>query len=83
MTKGYLQEAAQPLADESLSITGNKSEHYTAWSSVSTLIKHGLVSRWSNPHKYNITQKGMELAARILKVERGEEVFNRKVLVYR
>ena len=78
MTKGYLQEAAQPLADESLSITGNKSEHYTAWSSVTTLIKHGLVSRWSNPHKYNITQKGMELAARILRVERGEEVFNRK-----
>ena len=74
VTKSYLQEAAQPLADESLSQAGNKSEHYTAWSSVGTLLKHELVSRWSNPHKYNITQKGIELAARILRVERGEEM---------
>ena len=66
-----LQQAAQPLADESFTLT-SKSEHYTAWSGVSTLIKHQLITKWSNPAKFDITDKGVELAARMLAVERGD-----------
>ena len=38
---------------------------------MATLIKHGLVAKWSNPAKFDITDKGVELAARILAVEKG------------
>ena len=37
-------------------------ENYSAWSSVATLLKHELVARWSNPHKYKITDKVIRLA---------------------
>ena len=37
----------------------------------STLLKHSLVSKWSNPSKYTATDKGLELAARIIRVENG------------
>lgn len=72
VSKAWLQEAAQPLADESFSCT-SKSEHYTAWSGVSTLVKHELITKWSNPAKFTITDKGMELAARIIRVEEGDQ----------
>ena len=71
LLQGELQTAAQPLADESLSLA-RKTEHYTAWSGVTTLLKKGLVTRWSNPAKFAITDAGAELAARILAVERGD-----------
>ena len=61
------------MADESFTMT-SKSEHYTAWSGVTTLIKHQLITKWSNPAKFDITDKGAELAARMLAVERGEAV---------
>ena len=35
----------------------------------STLIKHELITKWSNPCKYNITDKGIELASRIVTIE--------------
>ena len=73
LLQGELQTAAQPLADESLSLA-RKTEHYTAWSGVTTLLKKGLVTRWSNPAKFTITDAGAELAARILAVERGDVV---------
>ena len=73
----FYQEAAQPLADESFTLT-SKSEHYTAWSGVSTLIKHQLITKWSNPAKFDITDKGMELAARMLAVERGDVASTRR-----
>ena len=69
----FSQDAAQPLADESFILT-SKSEHYTAWSGVTTLIKHQLITKWSNPAKFDITDKGMKLAARMLAVESGESV---------
>ena len=71
LLQGELQTAAQSLADESLSLA-RKTEHYTAWSGVTTLLKKGLVTRWSNPAKFAITDAGAELAARILAVERGD-----------
>lgn len=32
-------------------------EHYSAWSSVKTLLKHELVTKWSNPAKFKVTDK--------------------------
>jgi ERCC4-type nuclease len=73
LTKAELCEAAQPLADQSFTLASVRAEHYNAWSGVGTLLKHGLVTKWSNPAKFNITDKGLELAKRILSIERGEE----------
>ena len=72
VSKNWLQTEAQNLADESFTCT-SKSEHYTAWSGITNLVKHGLITRWSNPAKFNITEKGVELAARMLEVERGDQ----------
>ena len=73
LTKSELCQAAQPLADQSFTLASVRAEHYTAWSGVTTLLKHGLVTKWSNPAKFNITDKGVELASRIVSIERGEE----------
>jgi len=81
MTKAELCHAAQPLSDHSFTLASVRAEHYNAWSGVSTLLKHGLISKWSNPAKFNITEKGQELAGRIRSIEIGEDVgtsFNEK-----
>ena len=66
--KAELQRLAQPGADQSFTLAGNRTEHYTAWAGVKTLINHELIRRWSNPAKFDITEKGVELAGRILRV---------------
>merc|ERR1719180_266585 len=71
LLKAELQTKAQPLCDESLTHTSVHREFYSAWSSVNTLLKHELVARWSNPAKYKLTDKGRELAIRILRLEKG------------
>jgi len=71
LLKAELQTKAQPLCNESLTHTSVHREHYSAWSSVKTLLKHELVAVWSNPAKYKITDKGRELAIRILELEKG------------
>lgn len=44
--------------------------HYTAWSSVSTLIKKQLVTKPGTvPAKYMLTKAGLELAQRLVRVE--------------
>jgi len=73
MTKTDLCQAAQPLSEHSFTLANVRTEHYNAWSGVGTLLKHGLVTKWSNPAKFNITDKGMELASRIMSIESGEE----------
>jgi len=69
MRKAELQTHAQPLSDQPFNIQNAHSEFYTAWSGVNTLMKHALMTKWSNPCKYNITEKGMELAMRIHSTE--------------
>jgi len=70
MSKAELCDEAQPLSDQSFTMKNVRSEHYTAWNGMSTLLKHGLISKWSNPVKFKITEKGNELATRILNYER-------------
>jgi len=71
LSKGELQAKAQPLCDESLTHRSVHREHYSAWSSVKTLLKHELVTKWSNPAKFKVTDKGRQLAVRILRMEKG------------
>ena len=71
---GYLTKAELCEADQSFTLASVRAEHYNAWSGVGTLLKHGLVTQWSNHAKFNITDKGLELARRIASVERGEDV---------
>ena len=72
LNKKRLIEAAQPIANQSFEMANNKTEHYTAWSGVAHLVRHELVIKWSNPAKYNITEKGKRLAAKIINSE-GED----------
>jgi len=65
MVKEDLIKKAQPLCDKSLTVADGGS-HYTAWSSMGTLIKKGYVVKRSNPAQYLITDFGCELARRLL-----------------
>jgi len=76
MNRVSLQTDAQPLSDQSFVSKNAHSEFYTAWSGMKTLVKNELVKKWSNPAKYDITEKGQRLAAKIVKVEMGEEVLD-------
>ena len=68
LNKADLQTSAQPLAAKSFTVPDHGSR-YTAWSSMATLISKDLVRKFSNPAKYEITDKGRELAS---KIESGE-----------
>ncbi|XP_060557724.1 crossover junction endonuclease MUS81-like isoform X2 [Ruditapes philippinarum] len=64
MNKADLIRKAQPLADKSFTMA-DPGCRYTAWSSMGTLIKKGLVIKDSSPARYSITDAGCELANRM------------------
>ncbi|KAE8738479.1 hypothetical protein FOCC_FOCC016039 [Frankliniella occidentalis] len=64
MLKAELQLKAQPLCDKSFT-RPDPGSHYTAWSSMSQLVKKDLVSRCSNPAKFSLTNEGREMAIRL------------------
>lgn len=51
MTKQELQTLAQPICKESFTIPTGAGSHYTAWNSMSTLVKKNLVVKNSCPAK--------------------------------
>ncbi|XP_068218425.1 crossover junction endonuclease MUS81 [Palaemon carinicauda] len=65
MKKKELMEAAQPLCNASFTHASDGS-HYTAWSSMSVLIKKSLVVREGNPSRYSLTHDGKALAVRLI-----------------
>ncbi|XP_066974828.1 crossover junction endonuclease MUS81 isoform X2 [Macrobrachium rosenbergii] len=65
MKKRQLMEAAQPLCNGSFTHASDGS-HYTAWSSMGTLIKKNLVVREGNPARYSLTHDGKGLAVRLI-----------------
>ncbi|XP_056298279.1 crossover junction endonuclease MUS81 [Pseudoliparis swirei] len=80
-SKGYmfrmeLQAEAQLLCDKSFTVPDVGSK-YTAWSSVSTLMKKSFVLKTHNPARYSLTEDGLALAERLEAAERdgggGEE----------
>ncbi len=69
LTKKELCDAAQPLANESMTHTNpgaGSAQWYNGWSSSSTLIKKKLVESWSNPKKFRLTDSGRALAHKLL-----------------
>ncbi|XP_031549112.1 crossover junction endonuclease MUS81-like isoform X2 [Actinia tenebrosa] len=64
MSKDELQKKAQLLSDKSFTLP-DPGCRYTAWSSMSTLIKKGLVIKTSNPAKYSLTPDGSNMAEKI------------------
>uniref|UniRef100_A0A8C4QGH8 Crossover junction endonuclease MUS81 n=1 Tax=Eptatretus burgeri TaxID=7764 RepID=A0A8C4QGH8_EPTBU len=68
LTKAELQNEAQALCDASLTVPEANSR-YSAWSSMTTLIKKGLVRRSGKPARYLLTDQGAQLAERILKAD--------------
>ncbi|XP_063614741.1 crossover junction endonuclease MUS81-like isoform X1 [Penaeus indicus] len=70
MGRKELIEAATPLCDVSFTHSAEGS-HYTAWSSMSTLVKKELVRKEGNPGRYMLTSEGKALGAKISQVEDG------------
>lgn len=70
MGKTDLQEASQPLCDKSFTMS-DAGSHYTAWSSMGTLIEKGFIVKRSSPAKYYITDKGCELTHQLLMGNEG------------
>ncbi|CAL8326138.1 unnamed protein product [Lota lota] len=70
MFKMELQNEAQLLCDKSFSAPDLGSK-YTAWSSVSTLIKRDLVVKTHNPARYSLSEEGASLAKRLASEEQG------------
>ncbi|XP_054751441.2 crossover junction endonuclease MUS81-like [Lytechinus pictus] len=68
MHKTELQDAAQPLCDKAMKIP-DPGSHYTAWSSMSTLINKGYVYKEGSPARYIITESGCDLAHKIEAVD--------------
>lgn len=64
MSKTELCNQAQALADTSFTVA-DPGCRYTAWSSMGTLIKKGLVTKESSPAKYSLTEAGCDLAHRL------------------
>ena len=72
LTKTELTERAQPLCDTSFKPQarggmpmGPNAFQYTAWSSMSTLIKKELVVKEGNPARFSLTEAGKALGERL------------------
>ncbi|KAL3212549.1 hypothetical protein MRX96_007962 [Rhipicephalus microplus] len=65
MSKSDLIVAAQPLCDASFTQPIPDTYH-TAWSSMATLIKKGLVTKQGCPARFSLTDDGEELACRLI-----------------
>lgn len=76
MTKKELCAAAEPHADESMTMTRpGANQYYTGWSSSSLLSKKGYITMWSNPKKIKLTDSGRALAQEILEKKRQANQF--------
>ena len=70
-TKAELLDFAQPYCDSSFTAPSESGKHYTAWSSMTTLVDKSLVHERGRPMRlYTLTDEGWELAKKIRGVER-------------
>lgn len=61
-TKDQTVEAAQKYSSSSMNANFATKEHYGAWASISSLLKHSLVLEDGRPKRYSLTTEGEELA---------------------
>lgn len=73
MTRAELQKEAQPLCDASFTMS-DPGSHYTAWSSMSTLTKKGLILKTNNPARYTLTDAGCVLVAKLENVTQSDSL---------
>ncbi|KAJ9591198.1 hypothetical protein L9F63_002269 [Diploptera punctata] len=64
LTKAELQTMAQPLCDTSFK-RPDPGTHYTAWNSMSGLVRRGLVLKHGCPAKFSLSDTGSELAKKL------------------
>eukprot|EP00118_Oscarella_pearsei_P015894 m.147492 g.147492 ORF g.147492 m.147492 type:complete len:636 (+) comp38467_c0_seq25:16-1923(+) len=64
MTKKELSCTAQQYADASFTVPKPDS-NYTAWASMSSLLRKGFVQKYSCPAKFSLTENGSVLAAKL------------------
>uniref|UniRef100_A0A1B6K3V5 Crossover junction endonuclease MUS81 n=1 Tax=Homalodisca liturata TaxID=320908 RepID=A0A1B6K3V5_9HEMI len=64
MTKDELQKAAQPFCDTSM-FKPLPNSYYSGWSCVGQLVNKQLVKRQGNPHRYSLTESGIDLAEKL------------------
>ncbi|ESO96484.1 hypothetical protein LOTGIDRAFT_115731 [Lottia gigantea] len=70
LTKTELMREAQPLADKSFTEPDpGAAQWYTAWSSMATLLKKGLVVKERSPAQFSLSESGCALAYRLLYVD--------------
>lgn len=63
LTKSKLVDLAQKYCDKSYTLASNF--HYTAWSSMNTLLDKDLVFKQGFPPKYSLTQSGIDIASEL------------------
>ena len=61
-TKDHVVEVAQKYSNSSMSSNFATKEFYSAWTSVTSLLKHSLVLEEGRPKRYSLTVEGVELA---------------------
>ncbi|KAL0276495.1 UNVERIFIED_CONTAM: hypothetical protein PYX00_004053 [Menopon gallinae] len=71
MTKAELQKEAQELCDSPFIRSTQSTSYYTAWSSMSMLVKKGLVETSGRPARFWLTEKGTETAVLLQSVSEG------------
>ena len=72
LTKGDLIELAQPHCDSSFTAPSDPTKHFTAWSSMKTLLGKDLVLESGRPTRtYMLTEEGWEVVKRIKDVKSG------------
>jgi len=67
MSKAELCDAAEEYSTESMTRPApGAGQYHTGWSSSTTLVKKGLIIKWSNPCKIKLSDAGEELAEKIV-----------------
>ncbi|KAJ3035308.1 Crossover junction endonuclease mus81 [Rhizophlyctis rosea] len=63
LSKRDLMVRAQPYSETSMDTpAAGQTFAYSGWSCVKTLLDHGLIHKYGNPHQFGITTEGVELA---------------------
>ena len=73
MTKAELMYLAQALCEASF-VTPEAGSRYTAWSTMSSLIKKELVVKTNSPARYSLTEIGHELAEKLEAAEQDPSI---------
>lgn len=69
MTKTDIIHHGQQYCDSNFEVASDSSKFYTAWASMKTIVDKGLVYKNGNPPRYSLSDEGLEIAKKIVKVD--------------